>query len=193
MVWNLDLRLHHAAGEVELTELHLGWIRFFWIRAGMIGWQLIGLSIMAKQYDEQGYISLSMALFQGFCLVSVLHFLFVWKFVIDPVWHFDGPLRSVRVSEQGVWRAYVYPDIHHGLLLVRRVHDFHVRVQLTATLCAELIDYILISWIKSFYICLLRLLAAWILCGRVVMENRESLAVMFYLVWIYVGEDSGFV
>ncbi|CAM6113683.1 unnamed protein product [Calypogeia fissa] len=49
-------------------------LKFFWIRAGMIGWQLIGLSIMAKQYEDQGYISLSMALFQGFSFIYIMDY-----------------------------------------------------------------------------------------------------------------------
>lgn len=53
--------------------------RFFWIRAGMMGWLLINLSVAAKQYTDQGSLSLSMALFQTFCAV--------WFYFSCPFWY----------------------------------------------------------------------------------------------------------
>lgn len=55
-----------------MTDVPVAWLvtRFFCIRAGMLGWFLINLSVAAKQYMEQGSLSLSMALFQAFCAVS---------------------------------------------------------------------------------------------------------------------------
>lgn len=58
--------------------------RFFWIRAGMMGWLLINLSIGAKQYIDQGSLSLSMALFQTFCAVWFCSLCFLWYFILVP-------------------------------------------------------------------------------------------------------------
>lgn len=58
--------------------------RFFWIRAGMMGWLLINLSVAAKQYIDQGSLSLSMALFQGFCTVWFHCPGSLWSFMLVP-------------------------------------------------------------------------------------------------------------
>lgn len=43
--------------------------RFFFVRAGMMGWLLINLSILAKSFQD-GALRLSMILYQLFCAVS---------------------------------------------------------------------------------------------------------------------------
>lgn len=60
---------------VQLNPDFLGLdLKFFWIRAGMMGWLLINLSVAAKQYIDQGSLSLSMTLFQIFCAIYVLDY-----------------------------------------------------------------------------------------------------------------------
>ncbi|XP_024399116.1 delta(14)-sterol reductase [Physcomitrium patens] len=63
---------------VQLNPNFLGLdLKFFWIRAGMMGWLLIDFSVAAKQYIEQGSLSPSMALFQLFCTL----------YIFDYFWH----------------------------------------------------------------------------------------------------------
>ncbi|BFI11407.1 protein MpFACKEL [Marchantia polymorpha subsp. ruderalis] len=73
----------HATGNVvhdwwfgvQLNPSLLGLdLKFFWIRAGMMGWLLINLSIAAKSYLEHGSLPVSMVLFQVFCLIYVLDY-----------------------------------------------------------------------------------------------------------------------
>ena len=51
----------------------------------MMGWFLINLSVAAKQYIDQGSLSLSMVLFQGFCAVSFI------KSSYHPVYNLQTP------------------------------------------------------------------------------------------------------
>ena len=71
-VWRSTFRKTNFVTVSDLTFYSCWWYRFFWIRAGMMGWFLINLSVAAKQYIDQGSLSLSMVLFQGFCAVSFL-------------------------------------------------------------------------------------------------------------------------
>ncbi|KAL2633385.1 hypothetical protein R1flu_004864 [Riccia fluitans] len=60
---------------VQLNPSVLGLdLKFFWIRAGMMGWLLINLSIAAKMCYEHRSLTLSMSLFQIFTLIYVLDY-----------------------------------------------------------------------------------------------------------------------
>jgi hypothetical protein len=68
---NILLCAHGCFWSHLTFQFSLSWLvyRFFWIRAGMMGWLLINLSVATKQYIDQGSLSLSMTLFQIFCAV----------------------------------------------------------------------------------------------------------------------------
>ncbi|WP_164105928.1 hypothetical protein, partial [Serratia marcescens] len=48
-----------------------GDLKFFFVRAGMMGWLLIILSILAKSFQD-GSLSQSMILYQIFCALYIL-------------------------------------------------------------------------------------------------------------------------
>ncbi|KAK8489703.1 hypothetical protein V6N13_093070 [Hibiscus sabdariffa] len=61
---------------VQLNPHFLGInLKFFFLRVGMMGWILTNLSILAKSV-QLGSLSLSMILFQLFCLIHVMDFLY---------------------------------------------------------------------------------------------------------------------
>eukprot|EP01018_Ginkgo_biloba_P016368 Gb_23634 [translate_table: standard] len=49
-------------------------LKFFFIRAGMIGWLLINLSVAAKNFEQKGFLSLAMILYQIFSLLYVMDY-----------------------------------------------------------------------------------------------------------------------
>lgn len=53
---------------VFVTSMKFSICRFFFVRAGMMGWLLINLSVLGKCF-EHGSLSQSMILYQLFCLV----------------------------------------------------------------------------------------------------------------------------
>lgn len=89
--------------------------RFFWIRAGMMGWLLINLSVAAKQFIEQGSLSLSMALCQVFCTV--------WYHFPRSQWYL---CRSIHFKFDQMFS--VHADLCDWLFLARGVHDINVSV-----------------------------------------------------------------
>ncbi|KAJ7523549.1 hypothetical protein O6H91_18G053900 [Diphasiastrum complanatum] len=67
--------LHDWWFGVQLNPQLLGLdFKFFWIRAGMMGWLLINLSIAAQQIQLHGNLSLSMLLYQSFVAIYVLDY-----------------------------------------------------------------------------------------------------------------------
>ncbi|XP_024533852.1 delta(14)-sterol reductase isoform X1 [Selaginella moellendorffii] len=56
-------------------------IKFFWIKAGMISWLLINFSIASKQIEQAGFLTLPMALYQVFCTIYVLDFLWYEEYM----------------------------------------------------------------------------------------------------------------
>uniref|UniRef100_A0A0D6R2U2 Delta(14)-sterol reductase n=1 Tax=Araucaria cunninghamii TaxID=56994 RepID=A0A0D6R2U2_ARACU len=60
---------------IQLNPQFLGIdLKFFLIRAGMIGWLVINLSVAAKTFEENASLSVSMILYQSFCLLYVLDY-----------------------------------------------------------------------------------------------------------------------
>lgn len=49
-------------------------LKFFFVRAGMIGWVVINLSVAAKALQQKDPFSLSMTLYQIFCLLYVMDY-----------------------------------------------------------------------------------------------------------------------
>lgn len=91
--------------------------RFFFVRAGMMGWLLINLSVLVKCI-QQSNLTQSMILYQIFCTVSL-------NFSIFPAlltWEREREKVFVIVSHKIVIGAAV----HSWLFLFWRVHDFHV-------------------------------------------------------------------
>jgi delta14-sterol reductase len=58
--------------------------RFFFVRAGMMGWLLINLSILAKSVQD-GSLSQSMILYQIFCALYILDY-FVHEEYMTSTW-----------------------------------------------------------------------------------------------------------
>ncbi|CAL9048756.1 unnamed protein product [Musa banksii] len=66
---------------VQLNPHFLGIdLKFFFVRAGMMGWLLINLSLLAKNY-EAGTANLSVILYQLFCTLYVLDYFFYEEFM----------------------------------------------------------------------------------------------------------------
>ncbi|KAJ8493378.1 hypothetical protein OPV22_015099 [Ensete ventricosum] len=66
---------------VQLNPHFLGLdLKFFFVRAGMMGWLLINLSLLAKNY-EAGTANLSVILYQLFCTLYVLDYFFYEEFM----------------------------------------------------------------------------------------------------------------
>ncbi|KAG6496568.1 hypothetical protein ZIOFF_044436 [Zingiber officinale] len=55
-------------------------LKFFFVRAGMMGWLLINLSLLAKSY-EAGTTNVSVILYQLFCTLYVLDYFFYKEFM----------------------------------------------------------------------------------------------------------------
>jgi delta14-sterol reductase len=59
-------------------------LKFFFVRAGMMGWLLINLSILAKSVQD-GSLSQSMILYQIFCALYILDY-FVHEEYMTSTW-----------------------------------------------------------------------------------------------------------
>ncbi|XVE95431.1 hypothetical protein REPUB_Repub02eG0096500 [Reevesia pubescens] len=92
---------------VQLNPHFLGInLKFFFLRAGMMGWILTNLSNLAKSV-EIGTSSLSMILFQLFCLIHVMDFLYheeqltsFWDIMVEK-------LGFMLVGGYLVWAAFI--------------------------------------------------------------------------------------
>ncbi|OMO82051.1 delta(14)-sterol reductase-like protein [Corchorus capsularis] len=70
---------------VQLNPQFMGIdLKFFFVRAGMMGWLLINLSILAKSVQD-GSLSLSMILYQLFCVLYILDY-FVYEEYMTSTW-----------------------------------------------------------------------------------------------------------
>ncbi|XVF30053.1 hypothetical protein REPUB_Repub16aG0024200 [Reevesia pubescens] len=92
---------------VQLNPHFLGIdLKFFCLRAGMMGWILINLSNLAKSF-QIGTFSLSMILYQFFCLIHVMDFFyneeqltFFWDIMVER-------LGFMLVGGYLVWSAFI--------------------------------------------------------------------------------------
>lgn len=67
--------LHDWWFGVQLNPSFFGLdLKFFTIKAGMVGWFLLNVSIAEKQYENQGSLSLPMTLYQAFSMIYVLDY-----------------------------------------------------------------------------------------------------------------------
>ncbi|XP_022851447.1 delta(14)-sterol reductase-like [Olea europaea var. sylvestris] len=61
---------------IQLNPQFIGMdLKFFFVRAGMMGWLLINLSVLAKCIQE-GILSRSMIFYQLFCFLYILDYFF---------------------------------------------------------------------------------------------------------------------
>ncbi|GLJ25542.1 hypothetical protein SUGI_0489190 [Cryptomeria japonica] len=60
---------------IQLNPQFLGIdLKFFFIRAGMIGWLVINLSVAAKTFEQNGSLGIAMILYQSFTLFYVMDY-----------------------------------------------------------------------------------------------------------------------
>ncbi|KAH9310976.1 hypothetical protein KI387_026011, partial [Taxus chinensis] len=60
---------------IQLNPQFLGIdLKFFLVRAGMIGWLVINLSVAAKAFQQNGSLDVAMTLYQSFCLLYVMDY-----------------------------------------------------------------------------------------------------------------------
>jgi delta14-sterol reductase len=96
--------LHDWWFGVQLNPDFLGLdLKFFWIRTGMLGWFLINLSVAAKQFQNQGSLSLSMALYQAFSAI----------YVLDYFWHEEAMTSTYVLSYSLDCAEYLAPNVLH--------------------------------------------------------------------------------
>ncbi|KAF6150367.1 hypothetical protein GIB67_034066 [Kingdonia uniflora] len=77
--------IHDSWFGIQLNPQFLGIdLKFFFVRAGMMGWLLINLSVLAKSIQD-GSTSLSMILYQLFCLLYILDY-FCYEEYMTSTW-----------------------------------------------------------------------------------------------------------
>ncbi|XP_039164669.1 delta(14)-sterol reductase-like [Eucalyptus grandis] len=70
--------IHDLWFGIQLNPQFIGIdLKFFFVRAGMMGWLLINLSVLARSVQD-GNLSLSMILYQLFCVLYILDY-FVYE------------------------------------------------------------------------------------------------------------------
>uniref|UniRef100_A0A7S4I4X0 Delta(14)-sterol reductase ERG24 n=1 Tax=Odontella aurita TaxID=265563 RepID=A0A7S4I4X0_9STRA len=87
-------------------ELNPRWGSFDWkefceLRPGLIGWALLNMAMMAKQYEKLGYISGSMI------LVNIFQFLYVW----DGLYQERAILTTMDITTDGFGFMLVFGDL----------------------------------------------------------------------------------
>ncbi|CAK9207700.1 unnamed protein product [Sphagnum jensenii] len=94
--------LHDWWFGVQLNPDFLGLdLKFFWIRTGMLGWFLINLSVAAKQFQNQGSLSLSMALYQAFSAI----------YVLDYFWHEEAMTSTWDIIAEKFGFMLIFGDV----------------------------------------------------------------------------------
>ncbi|MED6160133.1 hypothetical protein PIB30_048507 [Stylosanthes scabra] len=94
-------------------------LKFFFVRAGMMGWLLINLSVLAKSIQD-GTLSTSMILFQLFCALYILDY-FVHEEFMTSTWDIIAErLGFMLVFGDLVWIPFTF-SIQGWWLLVNEV------------------------------------------------------------------------
>ncbi|KAJ4705127.1 delta(14)-sterol reductase [Melia azedarach] len=120
---------------IQLNPQFLGIdLKFFFVRAGMMGWLLINLSVLAKSIQD-GTLSQSMILYQLFCALYVLDY-FVYEEYMTSTWDIIAErLGFMLVFGDLVWIPFTF-SIQAWWLL-------HNKVELTtATVIANCIVFL---------------------------------------------------
>ncbi|KAF2594751.1 hypothetical protein F2Q70_00043806 [Brassica cretica] len=119
--------------------------RFFFVRAGMMGWLLINLSILAKSVQDDS-LSQSMILYQIFCALYILDY-FVHEEYMTSTWDIIAErLGFMLVFGDLLWIPFTFSiqacncvfdnePVHRNFILLSSWHGWwllHNKVQLTA-------------------------------------------------------------
>ncbi|GFQ00092.1 delta(14)-sterol reductase [Phtheirospermum japonicum] len=80
--------IHDGWFGIQLNPEFMGIdLKFYFVRAGMMGWLLINLSVLVKCIQETN-LSLSMTLYQTFCLLYVLDYFLYEEYMTSTLVHF---------------------------------------------------------------------------------------------------------
>ncbi|KAF9598709.1 hypothetical protein IFM89_029959 [Coptis chinensis] len=94
-------------------------LKFIFVRAGMMGWLFINLSVLAKSIQD-GSIGLSMILYQIFCVLYILDYFFYEEYMTSTS-TLCGVLESINLDAQINFHVSEYGPrrlikLHHSLL-----------------------------------------------------------------------------
>lgn len=82
-------------------------LKYFFIRAGMMGWLVINLSILAKSIQD-GSIGLSMILYQSFCALYILDYFFYEEYMTSTWDIIAEKLGFMLVFGDFVWIPFTF-------------------------------------------------------------------------------------
>ncbi|KAL3738047.1 hypothetical protein ACJRO7_019556 [Eucalyptus globulus] len=100
--------IHDLWFGIQLNPQFIGIdLKFFFVRAGMMGWLLINLSVLARSVQD-GNLSLSMILYQLFCVLYILDY-FVYEEYMTSTWDIIAErLGFMLVFGDVVWIPFTF-------------------------------------------------------------------------------------
>lgn len=156
--------------------------RFFFVRAGMMGWLFINLSVLAKSIQDDT-LSKSMILFQLFCAViskTCRLFFIDWKKLLLCFWFLN-------------FSTFI-PAIHLGLLCTWRVHDIHVSYIFSTRRLLGSLDS---SWVTSPILIFIMMTCIQIVVNQILtpLENFHIMSLVKNLPfgWNFVSSSTSFL
>ncbi|XP_028079535.1 uncharacterized protein LOC114281293 isoform X2 [Camellia sinensis] len=97
---------------------------FFFVRAGMMGWLLINLSVLAKCVQDSN-LSQSMILYQLFCVLYILDYFFYEEYMTS-TFHYQENFTADTEVKIGLFKTIerMYPDIEDRVKVDEQLEKF---------------------------------------------------------------------
>ncbi|XP_028079536.1 uncharacterized protein LOC114281293 isoform X3 [Camellia sinensis] len=99
-------------------------LKFFFVRAGMMGWLLINLSVLAKCVQDSN-LSQSMILYQLFCVLYILDYFFYEEYMTS-TFHYQENFTADTEVKIGLFKTIerMYPDIEDRVKVDEQLEKF---------------------------------------------------------------------